>query len=270
MIADDAAFRMWPLLTTLAANKQTTTYTKLAAAISSHHRHLSRPLGLIQEFCVAEDLPPLTILVTLKGSKVPSSGFTAWDLGEKDAGFQAVWRHSWQTDNPFGYSASGAKLTDLVKKLCSQPQDAAEIYARVRVRGSVQMIFRRSVLQAYSERCAFCGVSFSECLEAAHIVPWNNASSAQRISPTNGICLCANHHRLFDNGYLTISTSGKIIFAHEQDATYSSTDTELTTRLHLRDAHLPSEPKLRPSSAALNSHYQMQGWDEEPWSLKAE
>jgi len=57
--------------------------------------------------------------------------------------------------------------------------------------------FKQVVYDAYSERCAFCGIQL-ELVAAAHIVPHSHERGND--DPTNGISLCALHHAAFDSG----------------------------------------------------------------------
>lgn len=64
-----------------------------------------------------------------------------------------------------------------------------------------QHTFKERVLWAYRERCALCGFGVKSGgeprgLDAAHIVPNDKRGTTRDLR--NGICLCANHHRLFD------------------------------------------------------------------------
>lgn len=270
MKRDEAAWRIWPVLTALAERRGTITYSALADVIGSvDHRH-GWPLGLIQDYCLNLNLPPLTILVVSKTSGRPGHGFTDLEEDELQTGRHAVWAYPWSPANPFDYAASGAEISELARRACRDPNAAAEIYALVRSRGVAQMIFRRAVLLAYASRCAFCGVSFTACLEAAHIIPWTEASHAERISPTNGLCLCANHHRMFDGGHMTLSPEGKVVCETTQaDETWSDGDRALTTRLERKDAHMPRARTLWPALASLAWSYQDHGWNALPWSLRA-
>lgn len=61
--------------------------------------------------------------------------------------------------------------------------------------------FRKLVLEKYHYQCAICRCSEEELLQAAHI----KAVSLQGDdNPDNGICLCANHHLMFDRGLISI------------------------------------------------------------------
>lgn len=66
--------------------------------------------------------------------------------------------------------------------------------------------FRREVLLAYNFQCAICNFTVMMnhtfiALEAVHI-RWRNWDGPNIV--TNGIALCANHHRMFDLGIFTL------------------------------------------------------------------
>jgi putative restriction endonuclease len=72
--------------------------------------------------------------------------------------------------------------------------------------GSVSRIFRDAgfparVCRAYSYACGACGLQY-DIIEAAHIIP---ASVERNSSTRNGICLCPNHHRAFDDGLVIVA-----------------------------------------------------------------
>ena len=67
--------------------------------------------------------------------------------------------------------------------------------------------FRAAVLRAYGYRCAVCGFetrigSTLVGVDAAH-VKWHRAGGEDEVS--NGLALCALHHRLLDRGAFTVS-----------------------------------------------------------------
>lgn len=66
-----------------------------------------------------------------------------------------------------------------------------------------QGIFRVSVIEAYSRACAITNEHSLPALEASHIKPFSK-NGPHEVS--NGILLRADLHRLFDQGYITITT----------------------------------------------------------------
>ncbi|GAA4406600.1 hypothetical protein GCM10023187_26220 [Nibrella viscosa] len=70
-----------------------------------------------------------------------------------------------------------------------------------------QGAFRLSVMDAYQKRCAITGEKTLPVLEAAHIKPFSESGPNQII---NGLLLRSDMHKLFDDGYITITTDLKI------------------------------------------------------------
>lgn len=74
-----------------------------------------------------------------------------------------------------------------------------------------QSVFRKRLLKRYGKRCCLCGVSGEDMLIASHIKPWSVADVDERVDVNNGLLLCPNHDWLFDKGYISFDTSGKIV-----------------------------------------------------------
>ena len=68
--------------------------------------------------------------------------------------------------------------------------------------------FRDRVLKAHNNQCAICGESIEEVLQAAHIIAVKDGGSDDT---ENGICLCANHHLMYDWGLFNIDAATKQI-----------------------------------------------------------
>lgn len=84
------------------------------------------------------------------------------------------------------------------------PQYGNAVLRKVRIgQGS----FRLSVIDAYNKRCAITGEKTLPVLEAAHIKPFTDAGPNQT---SNGLLLRSDMHKLFDNGYITITPDFKI------------------------------------------------------------
>ena len=77
-----------------------------------------------------------------------------------------------------------------------------------------QNFFRRAVLSSYRGRCCMSGLSESRLLVASHIVPWSK-DKANRLNPSNGLCLSAIHDRAFDKGLITLTDDFKIVVSKE-------------------------------------------------------
>lgn len=84
------------------------------------------------------------------------------------------------------------------------PQYGESVLRKVRIG---QGAFRLSVTDAYAKRCAITGEKTLPVLEAAHIRPY--ASAGPNLT-TNGLLLRSDMHKLFDEGYLTITPDFKV------------------------------------------------------------
>lgn len=77
-----------------------------------------------------------------------------------------------------------------------------------------QHFFRRAVLSSYRGRCCMSGLSEPRLLIASHIVPWSK-DKANRLNPSNGLCLSAIHDRAFDKGLITLTDDFQIMVSEE-------------------------------------------------------
>ncbi|MFG3252453.1 phosphorothioated DNA-binding restriction endonuclease [Streptomyces sp. NPDC048172] len=113
---------------------------------------------------------------------------------------------------------------------------------------------RRRVLAAYAYRCAFCGFDGKlgkrpVGLEAAHVKWWAFRGPD---AVANGLCLCALHHRLFDNGALGLGPGPgperRILVSDAFGGTGAAARTQVR-ELHGREVAAPedgSEPVAEP------------------------
>lgn len=69
-----------------------------------------------------------------------------------------------------------------------------------------QQEFRKAIIAAYGQ-CAVTGCRVEEALEAAHIIPYVDARSNL---VTNGLCLRADIHRLYDRNLIQIGADGVV------------------------------------------------------------
>jgi putative restriction endonuclease len=67
--------------------------------------------------------------------------------------------------------------------------------------------FRKRILSAYGNRCAICGVQL-RLLDAAHVLPVEQPGSTDDTS--NGIALCALHHRAYDRALVAFDPAYNI------------------------------------------------------------
>ncbi len=117
--------------------------------------------------------------------------------------------------------------------------------ARTAVRDG-QDRFRATVLEAYGSACAVTGCDAVVALEAAHITPYLGPATSV---VTNGICLRADVHRLWDGGQLAIDEGDlTVVLGQALRATtyWQMHGMPLATR--------PRRPEHRPSAYALRAH----------------
>ncbi len=115
-----------------------------------------------------------------------------------------------------------------------------------------QGAFKTSVSEAYQKRCSISGERTLPVLEAAHIRPY--ALAGPNLT-SNGLLLRSDIHKLFDAGYLTVTTqlrievSARIKSEFENGKEYYQFDGKPLFQL-------PGDSKQRPLSEYLEWHNQ--------------
>ena len=100
-------------------------------------------------------------------------------------------------DNHFPHHDKGANAA---AKNWSSPQKRKR-YSTSKL--SRDVLFRERVLEAYGYRCAVCGCDIPEMLQAAH-EHGHTVVETDHDDPNHGVCLCANHHLMYDSELLEI------------------------------------------------------------------
>jgi putative restriction endonuclease len=240
----------WDILTDISQKKTFIQYGDLADKIGlSHPRPLRHYLKILQTYCIDNKLPPLTILAADE-SGTPGQGFIAWDADNIEEGKKRVYGYNWKNlNNPFGYAKAGLTEKEIIKGLLTDPTDTQDFYAKIKVRGTSQSIFRKALLNAYKKKCAVCGLTLDFLLEACHIIPWSQTKKTDRLDIRNGILLCANHHKLFDSGYFSINDDYTINVTENKNADNHLLHLSKTKRIGLPDKRL-----LWPKLDNLKNH----------------
>ena len=114
-----------------------------------------------------------------------------------------------------------------------------------------QAFFREAVMSSYISVCCVTGLRVRECVVAAHIVPWS-AEEQFRADPTNGLCLSATFHCLFDAGLMTISSKMETVVSSRILSQVSAPVQELIARFHGQSVILPY--RFPPSPERLAWH----------------
>jgi putative restriction endonuclease len=97
-----------------------------------------------------------------------------------------------------------------------------------------QQRFKFQVFKRYGERCAVCGITARQLLDAAHLRPKKERGSDD---PRNGLVLCASHHRALDAGLFAIEPSSLRI-----RCTASGPDADSLSMDYSTLEHLPKKP----------------------------
>jgi len=255
---EQRAFHTWEILIRCAAKNEKITYGELAKKLGLHHRAIRYALGPILEYCLLNELPPLTILIINKGTQEPGQGFFfAWDIENSADGFDKVYNFNWKSiSNPFKYSENGDTQEQLIIDIIENPNESEDVYSRVKVRGIAQRIFRLALLRIYDNQCAFCGLSFIESLEGAHIIPYSLSSKKERLDVRNGILLCSTHHKMFDKRLLFVTSEYKIEYAYKNDdiSEYNEYDILMSIGLQDKKIYLPKSKLHHPMKANFEKH----------------
>ena len=128
--------------------------------------------------------------------------------------------HGWKVEVPVDKD-DGITLTDFTG-------ETRQALVQQRIK---QQFFRRAVLSSYRSRCCISGVSDPRLLVASHIVPWS-ADKANRLNPSNGLCLSAIHDRAFDAYLFALTDDWRIVLSPQLRATNDA---------FLRDVFFPTE-----------------------------
>lgn len=124
--------------------------------------------------------------------------------------------------------------------------------------------FRRTVLAAYGQRCAWCRVQLG-LVEAAHIVPVAHPKSKDVVS--NGIALCVLHHKAYDQRLISMETSesGYAVMLNGREISrlkalrLDGGFEEFKGNVKL-PPHLPDVVSDRPNAEFLREGNSLRGW----------
>lgn len=252
MKSEQRAYYIWNELIKVAKRQELITYSDLAKNIGCHHRALYYPLGYIQDYCLAEKLPPLTMLVVNKATGLPGDGFIATDTKLFNKTRKEIYAFEWsKIEQAFAIFKDGKSIDGFVEKIL-KAKDIKEVYTQVKSRGVAQSLFRKALLKVYGSKCAISGITIKKCLEAAHIIPWTHADNDQKLDIRNGILLSATYHKLFDAGIISISEDYTVI-VNDLDKQSNEHDKAFLESIHGRKIHLPHKIAHRPSKEYLKN-----------------
>ncbi|MCH7842642.1 MAG: HNH endonuclease [Chloroflexi bacterium] len=112
-----------------------------------------------------------------------------------------------------------------------------------------QGTFRVAVSVAYDWGCAVSAEHSLPALDAAHIKAFDSDGPNE---VSNGLLLRADIHRLFDRGYLTVTTGLELEVSSRLREDFANGRSYYP--FHGQKIHVPSRPELRPSPEFLEWH----------------
>lgn len=241
----ERAFKIWKVLTDFAKEHKKITYKEISEITKVHWRAQYIPLGFIQDYCLENDLPPLSILAVNNTTKSPGSGFIACSTNKIISEQERVFEFNWeQLENPFAFSldADINKILTSIKNFELNNENVVKIKAR----GILQSLLKDASLSIYNNQCAMCQTTIEDLLEACHIKPYSDCDENERKDLRNIILLCKNHHKLFDSGLIRIDENYKMHIS--SDVTLkSSADKEIFKHIDNVMIILPGDVKYYPN-----------------------
>lgn len=254
---------LWDFLIKLAESHRTVFYCEIRDNIRDKFgvryscQYMGSLLSPIQDHCLECCKPPLTALVVSKRTGLPGEGFIAEDIPAKECYEQIkneIFAHNWKDERcPFlGFDDSEKSVESYALQIVKRPDTSKDVWRKVKDRGQCQKIFREGLLMAYDYKCAVCGLSFTEILQAAHIQPWSKAAGENKISVNNGLLLCPNHHALYDSDWMTISKD--YIIGLSEDSEFTKADKDALIKFIGKKIRLPKDRRLWPSPELLKKH----------------
>ncbi len=116
-----------------------------------------------------------------------------------------------------------------------------------------QARFRGRVVPAYRSQCAICRLKELRLLDAAHIVGDLETGGAPAV--TNGLSLCAIHHRAFDQNLVGVSPDYVVHVSRRLRDDEDGPMLELLKGFHDVPLLLPQRLKERPDPERLESRF---------------
>jgi putative restriction endonuclease len=143
----------------------------------------------------------------------------------------------------------GRRPPDLEPYFDPSDEDSRILREQMGVVRQGQGTFRVRVLDAYGGRCSVTGEHAVPVLDAAHITPYLGVRSNH---VQNGLVLRADLHRLYDDGYVTVTPD--YLFMVSQRLNDEFENGKIYYEMAGRRVLVPGRPELRPSRAALEWH----------------
>ena len=114
-------------------------------------------------------------------------------------------------------SLSIGKIRDKIQNLIEMQitsEGGIESYAVKKIRSN-QHKFRANLI-SYWGGCSITGVPDVNLLVASHIKPWSKSNRSEKLDPYNGLLLLPHLDFLFDNGYISFTSTGSLLISSTQ------------------------------------------------------
>lgn len=135
-------------------------------------------------------------------------------MGRMDEFFEHIDDYMEFNDQDEGFDEIKNKVNQepILKKILSKAEESHLIKRKAysSTKKTRDENFRTSVLEAYNSKCAICQCDLVEVLQAAHERGFE-AATTEYDDPRHGICLCANHHLMYDKELIDIDLSKRSI-----------------------------------------------------------
>ena len=91
----ERAIDLWKILVDIANKKELCTYKNVSSILNIHPRVIRYPLHIIQEYCIKNDLPPLTIIIVSSISGRQGKGIYASNPDQYSRKITEVYNFNW-------------------------------------------------------------------------------------------------------------------------------------------------------------------------------
>jgi putative restriction endonuclease len=115
-----------------------------------------------------------------------------------------------------------------------------------------QRRFRARVVPAYAKQCAICRLKELRLLDAAHIV---GDIEGGEPDISNGLSLCAIHHRAFDHNLVGVSPDYVVHVSRRLREDEDGPMLDLLKGFHEVSLHLPASARNRPDRELLSARF---------------
>ncbi|MGB2954226.1 MAG: HNH endonuclease [Gaiellaceae bacterium] len=116
-----------------------------------------------------------------------------------------------------------------------------------------QARFRGRVVPAYSSQCAICRLKELRLLDAAHIV--GDVQELGEPTVSNGLSLCAIHHRAFDQNLVGVSSDYVVHVSRRLREDQDGPMLDLLTGFHETPLYVPRRVPDRPDRERLDARF---------------